>query len=82
MEMVNGFQCKDCTDVGYAKRHIDPAHPKDGPYGVNAPEGSGRGADEDRAVKFGGLLRGMDDVQTASAISPARAVGQVFDLSV
>lgn len=34
--MVNGFACKNCTDIDYAKKHIDPAHPKDGPYGVNA----------------------------------------------
>lgn len=33
---VNGFTCKNCTDVDYAKKHIDPAHPKSGPYGVNA----------------------------------------------
>ncbi|MDI7775059.1 hypothetical protein [Asticcacaulis sp. EMRT-3] len=33
---VNGFTCKTCTDVDYAKKHIDPAHPKSGPYGVNA----------------------------------------------
>ena len=33
---VNGFECKNCTDVDYAKRHIDPAHPKSGPYNVNA----------------------------------------------
>ncbi len=35
---VNGFSCKNCTDVDYAKKHIDPAHPKDGPYGVNATD--------------------------------------------
>ena len=22
---VNGFLCKNCTDVDYAKKHIDPA---------------------------------------------------------
>ena len=33
---VNGFSCKNCTDVDYAKKHIDPAHPKSGPYGVTA----------------------------------------------
>ncbi|MFI4966891.1 MAG: hypothetical protein ACHP9T_16185 [Caulobacterales bacterium] len=33
---VNGYSCKTCTDVDYAKQHIDPAHPKDGPYGVDA----------------------------------------------
>lgn len=25
---VDGFSCKNCTDVDYAKKHIDPAHPK------------------------------------------------------
>jgi len=33
---VNGFLCRNCTDVDRAKKHIDPAHPKSGPYGVNA----------------------------------------------
>jgi hypothetical protein len=33
---VNGFLCKNCTDVDYAKKHIDPAHPRSGPYGVDA----------------------------------------------
>jgi hypothetical protein len=33
---VNGFICRNCTDVDNAKKHIDPAHPKSGPYGVNA----------------------------------------------
>jgi hypothetical protein len=33
---VNGFECRNCTDVDYAKRHIDPQHPQSGPYGVNA----------------------------------------------
>ena len=34
--IVNGFSCKNCTDVDYAKKHIDPAHPKSGPYGIAA----------------------------------------------
>lgn len=45
---VNGFQCKNCTEVDYAKKHIDPAHPKDGPFGINK---------SDDAIKFGGNLR-------------------------
>lgn len=45
---VNGFSCKNCTDVDYAKKHIDPAHPKDGPYGVNAKDKPGK---EDAADK-------------------------------
>ena len=33
---VNGYQCKNCTDVDNAKKHIDPAHPKSGPFGIDA----------------------------------------------
>jgi hypothetical protein len=33
---VNGFTCRNCADVDYAKKHIDPAHPKSGPYNINA----------------------------------------------
>jgi len=33
---VNGFTCRNCTDVDNAKKHIDPAHPKSGPYGIDA----------------------------------------------
>jgi hypothetical protein len=38
MEVVNGYPCKNCTDVEYAKKGIDPAHPKDGPNGVYAAD--------------------------------------------
>jgi len=34
--LVNGFVCRNCTDVDYAKKHIDPAHPRSGPYGIDA----------------------------------------------
>ena len=36
--LVNGYTCKNCTDVDYARKHIDPAHPKSGPYGINAKD--------------------------------------------
>ena len=38
MEVVNGYPCKNCTDVEYAKKGIDPARPKDGPNGVYAAD--------------------------------------------
>ncbi|CAN5708836.1 hypothetical protein BH11PSE1_BH11PSE1_22380 [soil metagenome] len=63
METINGFQCKDCTDVAYAKKNIDPAHPKDGPFGVNAPEERKPHKTEPRrdpAVVFGGALSGLN----------------------
>lgn len=47
---VNGFMCKNCTDVDYAKKHIDPAHPKSGPYEVNAASDPSRKATLDPAT--------------------------------
>jgi len=34
---VNGFSCRNCTEVDQAKKGIDPAHPEYGPFGVNDP---------------------------------------------
>jgi hypothetical protein len=50
---VNGFTCRNCTDVDYAKKHIDPAHPKSGPYDVDAATDPTR---KTAAVLFGGSL--------------------------
>jgi hypothetical protein len=55
MEIINGFPCKTCTDVDYAKKNIDPAHPKDGPFGVKNPQKQAKAA-HDKAIKFGGSL--------------------------
>ena len=84
MEMVNGFVCKTCTDVGYAKKNIDPAHPKDGPVDINqgarADPAAGR---DERAVKFGGALQRL--IETAS-VAPTRLggaeAGQRLNLTV
>lgn len=38
MEVVHGFVCRDCTDIDLAKKDIDPAHPRDGPFRRDAPE--------------------------------------------
>jgi hypothetical protein len=55
--IVNGFSCKNCTDVANAKKHIDPAHPKSGPYGIDAKDDPGvRQSATPNAVTFGGNL--------------------------
>ena len=87
---VNGFVCRDCTDVDYAKKHIDPAKPKDGPYGVNAPDKadkadaaaktSGSPVSRDRAVTFGGALAALGTVDLATAATPAPTVGSRVNL--
>ena len=80
---VNGFSCKNCTDVDYAKKHIDPAHPKDGPYGINAPENSDRGL-RSPAVTFGGSLAKVDSIAAlpSAAFSPTRATASNLDIRV
>jgi hypothetical protein len=75
---VNGYSCKNCTEVDLAKKHIDPAHPKDGPYGINKTDAPGAAAASDGAslnspaVKFGGALAGLS-AQPPTAANPAPA---------
>jgi hypothetical protein len=79
---VNGYTCKNCTDVDYAKKHIDPAHPKAGPYGVNAANDPSLANKPDAnkpntGVIFGGALKGLD-----VATSPTTATGPGTNLDV
>jgi hypothetical protein len=55
-DVVNGYLCRNCTDVDYAKRNIDPQHPKDGPFGINRDPRAGPKADHGPAVVLGGAL--------------------------
>ena len=67
---VNGYSCKNCTDVDYAKKHIDPAHPRSGPYGVNAKDDPT--APKDEAVTFSGTLGALNtkDAGASPAFKP------------
>jgi len=83
---VNGYRCNNCTDVENAKKHIDPAHPKSGPYNVNAGTDPSRRTDP--SVTFGGALAGLNDAdngakpESASEASADRAApGSLLDLS-
>ena len=77
---VNGFQCRNCSDVDLAKKHIDPAHPKSGPFNVDAKSDPTRLAQD--AVKFGGVLASMNGAASASApVSASSGLGANLDLS-
>lgn len=65
---VNGFSCKNCTDVDYAKKHIDPAHPKDGPYGVNAKDKPGREEAKDRVARGEDVKPALNDRATGNRL--------------
>lgn len=84
--MVNGFLCKNCTDVDLAKAHIDPQHPSAGPFGTNAkadPTLAGKKLDgKTGAVTFGGSLGGgTGDVASSGAIA-ASPLGSQLNISV
>lgn len=82
--MVNGYPCKNCTEVDEAKAHIDPQHPAAGPYGVNAkadPTLSGK-----PSVSFGGALSGLDQNSSdssagTSAPPPSPRLGSQLNIS-
>jgi hypothetical protein len=80
--MVNGFSCKNCTDVDYAKKHIDPAHPRSGPYGIDAKVDPS--VKQDQAVKFDGALAGLNGTAQGAAASSGAASqsGAQLDISV
>jgi hypothetical protein len=45
-ELVDGYVCRSCADVAYAKRGIDPAHPPDKPGASGDAKRAGAGAAE------------------------------------
>jgi len=81
--MVNGYACKNCTDVDYAKKHIDPAHPKDGPFGIDKADAkSANPPGRAPAVTFGGALASMAGPPSQGAMPPAATQGLRLDVSV
>ena len=77
---VNGFQCRNCTDVDLAKKHIDPAHPQSGPYGVDAKSDPTRRLQD--TVSFGGQLSGAGSSRSGPAAAASAQPGGQLDLSV
>ena len=82
MEAMNGYVCRNCTDVDYAKKSIDPAHPKDGPNGADAPDprkaidelvatDQTKTPDRGPAVVLGGEFA---NASTVAAVAPAAKV--------
>jgi len=81
---VNGFECKNCTDVDNAKKHIDPQHPKSGPYGINAKNDPSM--QRQSSVIFSDALSGLtgSDARNSSGTNtlPRYEAGDQLDLSV
>lgn len=74
---VNGFTCHNCTEVDEAKKHIDPAHPKSGPYGIDAATDP---SNPKSFIQFGGSLSGTQS--TVATTTGASQPGQSLDIHV
>ena len=72
--LVNGFVCRNCTDVDNAKRHIDPAHPRSGPYGIDAATDP---TNPKRFIQSGGNPSG---VHATAGKTAAQSTGQLVDI--
>ncbi|MGN6363265.1 hypothetical protein [Asticcacaulis taihuensis] len=77
---VNGYSCRNCTDVDYARKHIDPAHPKSGPYGVNAK--ADPTVKTEAAFHFGGRLSGIEPSQGGASVPSISAAGPGAHLNI
>lgn len=76
---VNGYQCRNCTDVDLAKKHIDPEHPKSGPFNVDAKSDPSRTFQG--AVNFGGQLAGTGAPASVGSFADATQPGSNLDLT-
>ncbi|MBE7220087.1 MAG: hypothetical protein INR64_16575 [Caulobacteraceae bacterium] len=71
---VNGFTCRNCTDVDNAKQHIDPQHPKSGPFDVDAAtDPSRQGGPKVEAARIA--------VRAADPLATPRGAGTLLDTS-
>ena len=73
---VNGYQCWNCTDVANAKKHVDPEHPKAGPYGIDAANDPTL-RNSPKAVVFSGALSGLEETSSA----PQEDIGVLLDIT-
>ena len=81
INLVNGYVCHNCTDVDYAKKGIDPAHPnKDDPLNPktkaqNAIANAGK-TQITPAVILGGALAKLAAANSPDAASSSTATNQ------
>jgi hypothetical protein len=71
---VNGFSCHNCTEVDRAKKHIDPAHPRSGPYGIDAA------TDPTNPKSFIQLAGSPSGSQAPPAKTAVASTGQLVDI--
>jgi hypothetical protein len=80
---VNGYSCRNCTEVGYAKKNIDPANPKAGPFGMNDPNGkaSSSRAHADRKAALAADRLHSASYKASAAMAGSNAMGTIVDIA-
>ena len=74
MEIVNGYLCRDCSDVDLAKRGVDPSKPKDDPKNPAYDPAKAK-ADHGPSFQLGGALaKSGVDGSSANALPPVNGV--------
>jgi hypothetical protein len=68
MEIVNGYVCRNCTDVEMAKKGVDPAKPEEAGKAEEAKPGRGP------AVTFGGSLAAPPELSPTQVAQPVAYV--------
>jgi hypothetical protein len=68
---VNGYQCRNCTDVDYAKKNIDPAHPKSGPFGADADLDPTVGPNDPKKIRAEAARAPQGATESAASSDPA-----------
>lgn len=73
--IVNGFSCRNCSEVDKAKKNIDPAHPEAGPNGINDPKKAQKNhfSAEAREIETMEAMQREQKVAAASPVSAAYA---------
>jgi hypothetical protein len=69
MEIVNGYPCKNCTDVEFAKKGVDPARPKEAEKAKEATP-----SERAPAVTFGGQVQAPEQANGVEAVPPSQYV--------
>lgn len=70
--MVNGFSCRNCSEVDKAKKNIDPANPAGGPNGVNDAKKAQKNHFSAEARQFD-TMEAMQREKKVAAASPVAA---------
>lgn len=72
---VNGFACRNCSEVDQAKRNVDPANPSAGPFGINKTgRSAGKQPDHFSAeAREADKLEALHRAARAQTVNPAAA---------